>query len=86
MKRTIDLALVFCLAVTLPVVAELGQVKTDVKTLADDSMGGRMTGSEGEKLAADYITEELKNLGMIPLPKFGSFLQPFEFTAGMDDG
>ena len=67
-------------------VADVTQVKTDVRYLASEQLAGRMTGTEGEQLAADYIAAQLKAIGAQPLPGRDSMLHPFEFTAGMDDG
>jgi len=58
-------------------------VRTHVEYLASEELGGRMTGSEGERLAADYLIAELKEMGAVPLPGRDSFLVPFEFTSGV---
>ena len=39
-----------------------------METLASPKMEGRLTGSQGEKLAADYLIAELKKMGARPLP------------------
>jgi hypothetical protein len=49
-------------------------------------MEGRLTGSAGEKLAADYLIAELKKMGARPLPGMTDFRMPFVFTAGSKDG
>jgi hypothetical protein len=49
-------------------------------------MEGRLTGSAGEKLAADYLIAELKKIGAQPLPGMTDFRMPFTFTAGSKDG
>jgi hypothetical protein len=49
-------------------------------------MEGRLTGSPGEKLAADYLIAELKKMGARPLPGSTDFRMPFTFTAGSKDG
>ena len=49
-------------------------------------MEGRLTGSPGEKLAADYLIAELKKMGARPLPGATDFRMPFTFTAGSKDG
>ena len=49
-------------------------------------MEGRLTGSPGEKLAADYLIAELKKIGAKPLPGLTDFRMPFTFTAGSKDG
>jgi Zn-dependent M28 family amino/carboxypeptidase len=57
-----------------------------VETLASPKMEGRLTGSPGEKLAADYLIAELKKMGARPLPGTPDFRMPFIFTAGSKDG
>ncbi len=51
--------------------------------LASDKLEGRMSGSNGTKLAADYIVERFKDAGLQPLAGSESYRQEFEFTAGM---
>ena len=62
------------------------RTKTHVETLASDKFEGRLTGSPGEKLAADYLISELKRMGAKPLPGMTDFRMPFTFTAGSKDG
>ncbi len=62
------------------------RTRTHVETLASDKFEGRLTGSPGEKLAADYIIGELKRIGAKPLPGMTDFRMPFTFTAGSKDG
>jgi len=62
------------------------RARTHVETLASDKFEGRLTGSPGEKLAADYIISELKRMGAKPLPGMTGFRMPFTFTAGSKDG
>jgi Zn-dependent M28 family amino/carboxypeptidase len=57
-----------------------------VQTLASEKFEGRLTGSPGEKLAADYLIGELKRMGAKPLPGMSDFRMPFTFTAGSKDG
>src|SRR5689334_8093171 len=66
--------------------ATSSRIKTHVQTLASDKFEGRLTGSPGEKLAADYIIAELKRIGAKPLPGMTDFRMPFTFTAGSKDG
>jgi len=56
-------------------------LRSDVLYLASDALQGRMTGSAGEKLAAHYIEQRMRGLGLEPA--FGtSFRQSFIFNAG----
>ena len=60
--------------------------KAYVRTLASDRLEGRLAGSNGEKLAADFLVGELQKIGAKPLPGQADFREPFEFTAGTKDG
>ena len=62
------------------------RTRTHVGTLASERLEGRLTGSPGERLAADYIASELKRIGARPLPGKTDFRLPFDFTAGTRDG
>ncbi len=78
-----------CLIVSAPGFAQTAtssRTKTHVQTLASDKFEGRLTGSPGEKLAADYLIAELKRMGAKPLPGMSDFRMPFTFTAGSKDG
>jgi hypothetical protein len=57
-----------------------------VETLASEKFDGRLTGSNGERLAADYIVSQLQRIGAKPLPGSPDYRLPFEFTAGSRDG
>jgi Peptidase family M28/PDZ domain/PA domain len=72
-------------AVTHPT-ADASKLRTYVTTLASDTFGGRMTGTEGERLARQFIISELKRIGAKPLSGRSDFELPFEFTAGTRDG
>ncbi len=58
-----------------------------IKYLSSDSLRGRMTGSDGDSLAAVYIREELSSYGFLPLE--GDGFQRFEVAkrviAGKDN-
>ena len=58
------------------------QTRPHVQALASDRFEGRLAGSNGERLAADYIVGELQKIGAKPLPGQKDFRLPFEFTAG----
>src|SRR5204863_5047559 len=62
------------------------RTRVRVETLASDKFEGRLAGSNGERLAADYIASQLESFGASPLPGRGDFFMPFEFTAGTRDG
>jgi hypothetical protein len=83
--RTIGVALV-----TLPFVVSAqapgSKTRAYVETLASAKFEGRLAGSEGERLAGDYLVSELQRIGVKPLPGQADFREPFEFTAGAKDG
>jgi len=49
--------------------------------IASDELEGRMTGSEGIKKAADYISAIFKDQGMVPLAENKDFNFPFDFVS-----
>jgi Zn-dependent M28 family amino/carboxypeptidase len=73
-------------AVSSGTFAQTSQTRAHVETLASPRLEGRLAGSNGEKLASDYLVSELKKIGAKPLPGQDDFLLPFEFTAGTKDG
>jgi len=56
-----------------------------VEALASDRLDGRLTGSDGERLAGDYIVAELRRIGATPLPGAEDYRLPFTYTAGVND-
>ena len=54
------------------------ELRNHVKYLSSDSLKGRLTGSAGDSLAAEYIRKELSSFGFAPLS--GDGLQRFEVT------
>ncbi|MEW6322301.1 MAG: M20/M25/M40 family metallo-hydrolase [Acidobacteriota bacterium] len=60
--------------------------RAHVETLASEAFGGRQAGSPGERMAAEYIAQELARIGARPLPGRSDMFVPFEFTAGSRDG
>src|SRR5262245_17130198 len=67
-------------------VATASRTRAHVETLASEKFAGREAGSDGERLAADYIVSQLTRIGARPLPGRRDMFQPFEFTAGSRDG
>ena len=65
--------------------ATQSRTREHVQTLASEKFEGRMAGSAGEKLAADYIARELTRIGARPLPGQKDLFHTFEFTAGTKD-
>ena len=54
------------------------ELTNHVKYLSSDSLKGRLTGSQGDSLAAEYIRKELISFGFVPVS--GDGLQRFEVT------
>ena len=83
MKKIIAIALLL----TAPAAyADVAQLRRYVTTLASQRFGGRQTGTDGERLAREFLVSELKRIGAKPLPGQRDFALPFEFTAGARDG
>jgi len=87
MKRFV-LILALAAATAFPTVAQQtpSRTRATVEALASERFEGRLAGSNGERLAGDYIAAQLKKIGAKPLPGHTDFLLPFEFTAGARDG
>jgi Zn-dependent M28 family amino/carboxypeptidase len=85
LSRRLRVLLPLALSTAAPVLAappEPEQARIDawwahVRTLADDGMEGRLTGSPGYDRAADYVVAQLKKLGAEPAGTDG-FFQPVE--------
>ncbi len=61
------------------------RIKADVTFLADDLLRGRDTGSEGYRIAANYVAAEYARLGLKPAGVDGSYFQEVPFqTAKLD--
>jgi hypothetical protein len=73
------------LSAQAPAKAPASRTRAHVEYLASPKLEGRLTGSPGADLAADYIERELKRIGAVPLPGTTSYRVPFEFTAGVTD-
>ena len=75
----LPLFLAACATVTPPTPAERAERWwTDVATLADDNMEGRLTGTAGYDRAAAYVVRQLQEIGLQPAGTDG-FLQPVAF-------
>ncbi|MGE5420171.1 MAG: M20/M25/M40 family metallo-hydrolase [Chloroflexota bacterium] len=60
------------------------ELRNHIRYLASDSLKGRLTGSQGDSLAALYIRDDLKSNGLEPLTDDG--LQAFEVTKRITPG
>ena len=68
------------------VVAQQAPTRQHIETLASEKLDGRLTGSAGERLAADYIVSQLQRIGAKTVPGLPDYRVPFQFTAGNRDG
>jgi Tol biopolymer transport system component len=59
-------------------------LRAQIDYLASDALEGRMTGTRGAELAADFIAQELKRAGLQPINRETGWFQKFEFTSGVD--
>jgi Tol biopolymer transport system component len=58
-------------------------LKQHISYLASDELGGRMTGTEGEKLATQYFADVAKQIGLAPFSDDTTYFDNFDFTAGV---
>jgi hypothetical protein len=60
------------------------ELRNHIRYLASDSLKGRMTGSTGDSLAAEYILRDLKKNGLVPIE--GDGFQRFAVTKKVTPG
>ena len=58
-------------------------LKKHITYLSSDALKGRLTGSKEEKVAADYLSKQLKSYGLQPYTK-NSYLQEFTYKVKTD--
>lgn len=61
---------------------DVTELRTKVTYLASDELEGRMTGSKGAKLAAEYAVSDFTKLGLQPAGSNKGFLSEFTYIAG----
>ena len=64
----------------------LDNLKTTVTFLADDKLEGRRTGTIGEKLAYEYLSNDFQSIGLLPKGDNGTYLQKFTVDEGKEVG
>ena len=64
----------------------LASLQSHIGFLADDKLEGRRTGSNGEKLAFDYITNQFAAAGLAPRGENAGYIQAFEVNDGKQVG
>jgi hypothetical protein len=86
LRAIVVFAVIAVLSASVASAQAVSKTRTHVETLASPRLEGRLAGSNGEKLASDYIAAELQKTGAKPLPGKTALQLPFEFTAGTKDG
>jgi Tol biopolymer transport system component len=61
-------------------------IRKHVAWLASETLQGRLTGTEGEILAADYLAAQFEAAGLKPGGTNGSWFEEFDFTSGVSLG
>ncbi len=82
MKYIILLLLICSLSISSAQQFDVAKIRGHIKILASDSMQGRGTGKEGEKMAAAYIQAQFKKLKLQHKRDNNSYLQAFPFKGG----
>ena len=57
-------------------------LKKEITYLASDQLQGRRTGTEGEKLAYQYLSSQFKKAGLAPKGDDDSYIQSFQIDEG----
>ncbi|MCF6198457.1 MAG: M28 family peptidase [Hyphomicrobiaceae bacterium] len=65
---------------------QISRLSWHVASLASEQMEGRLTGTKGERKAADYVAGVFRLLGLEPAGDKGSYFQSFSFTSGVKLG
>ena len=60
----------------------LSNLQAHIGFLADDKLEGRRTGSAGEKLAYEYISNQFRQIGLAAKGDNGTYIQAFEVNDG----
>ncbi|HNV53087.1 MAG TPA: hypothetical protein PKM28_09370, partial [Tenuifilaceae bacterium] len=74
-KLVLFISLAFLVNYSIAQKIDKNILKKHVYTLADDSLMGRGFGTQGARMAADYIVEQFSDAGISPWN--GSFKHPF---------
>ena len=62
--------------------AIVSNLQAHVSFLADDKLEGRRAGTKGEKLAAEYISQQFEKAGLEPRGDNGTWIQSFDIYDG----
>ena len=58
-------------------------MRQHVTYLASDALTGRLTGTEGELLATQYVADTFRDIGLVPFGDDNGWFDGFDFTAGV---
>lgn len=59
------------------------EITSHIRYLASDELGGRGSGTPGNREAADYIASHFESSGLKPFGDDGTYFQDFTFTSGV---
>ena len=62
----------------------IDNLHNEIDYLASDKLEGRRTGTPGEKLAYEYLSDQFKKIGLIPKGDNNTFIQSFEINEGKE--
>ena len=60
-----------------------GDLATHVRALTAPPMAGRLTGTEGARLATGYVAAAMARIGLAPAGDLGGWFQRYRFTSGV---
>src|SRR6195952_6052534 len=60
----------------------IDSLQSEIGYLASDRLEGRRTGTPGEKLAYEYLSDQFKKIGLVPKGDSNSFIQAFNVNEG----
>ena len=65
---------------TKPPIASAAEIGRRIERLSSDEFEGRAPGTPGGQAASQYIADEMKAAGLIPMGKNGTYFQPVRLT------
>ena len=65
---------------TKPPIASAAEIGRRIERLSSDEFEGRAPGTPGGQAASQYIADEMKAAGLIPIGKNGTYFQPVRLT------
>ncbi|HVN32144.1 MAG TPA: M20/M25/M40 family metallo-hydrolase [Thermoanaerobaculaceae bacterium] len=83
---TLVLAASLAAAPSAPSSGAQARLSYDVHFLASGALEGRFSGSEGAKVAAEFIADRFRDLGLRPASEDGGYFQHFSFIARVHPG